>query len=292
MQNEFLPVKKLRKFPRVVALSKRFNAAKLLLLALPVLAVPGLQAKDARYQHPSTTLIANAVSEQSLSAAGQRKETQKNKGINSAQLKATRVDDDENDSSAISPPNYVTHIAPSVFARLGAHSHQRIENWLNFLADNQHKADRAKLEAVNDYFNKFDYIEDNLAWKKTDYWATPLEVVIRHGGDCEDLAIAKYFTLRALKVSSDKMRLTFVKNFHAQQSHMVLDYYLSETTKDPLVLDNMQAKIHVRNDLRAIYSFNEETVWEGRRQDSNLGSPLQIERWRSLQNRLHNQHGS
>ncbi|BBN52020.1 hypothetical protein TRE132_01450 [Pseudomonas chlororaphis subsp. aurantiaca] len=54
---------------------------------------------------------------------------------------------------------------------------------------------------------------------------TPVEALWKGAGDCEDYAIAKYFSLRHLGVSSDKLRITYVKALRQNRAHMVLTYY-------------------------------------------------------------------
>lgn len=56
--------------------------------------------------------------------------------------------------------------------------------------------------------------------KNSGIWATPIESLIRNSGDCEDFAIAKYFTLLAMDVPEDQLKITFVK-LNNQLGHMV-----------------------------------------------------------------------
>ena len=51
---------------------------------------------------------------------------------------------------------------------------------------------------------------------QVDYWETPVEALWKGAGDCEDYAIAKYFSLRHLGVSSDKLRITYVKALESE----------------------------------------------------------------------------
>jgi len=51
------------------------------------------------------------------------------------------------------------------------------------------------LEAVNLWWNQFVYVAD-----VKDHWQTPIETIERGGGDCEDIAFGKYFTLVGLGV--------------------------------------------------------------------------------------------
>ena len=85
--------------------------------------------------------------------------------------------------------------------------------------------DLEKLEKVNRFFNQVNFVSDAIHWQKKDYWATPIEFLASDGGDCEDFALAKYFTLKMLGVPEKKLNLTYVKAWKLNQSHMVLTYY-------------------------------------------------------------------
>jgi len=67
------------------------------------------------------------------------------------------------------------------------------------------KSDLEKLEIVNHFFNsRIRYASDIEVWGVKDYWATPLEFLCRNAGDCEDFAIAKFFTLKEIGVKEEK----------------------------------------------------------------------------------------
>ncbi len=120
-----------------------------------------------------------------------------------------------------------------------------------------------KLEAVNDFFNKVPHGEDSEVWGQKDYWATPLEFLGRDKGDCEDYVIAKYFALRSLGVSSEKLYFSYVKSTRFVEQHMVLSYFETPTSI-PLVLDNTNFKIFPatqRKDLIPIYNFNMDALY-------------------------------
>jgi predicted transglutaminase-like cysteine proteinase len=149
-----------------------------------------------------------------------------------------------------------------------------------------------KLELVNDFMNRTRFLNDIDHWGKEDYWATPIEFLSTDGGDCEDFSIAKYFTLRALGVSDDKLRITYVKELVIyNQAHMVLAYF---TTPDaePLVLDNINKTIQpasTRTDLLPVYSFNGSGLWLAKEQTGRgqqVGGSDRIGHWRDLQSRM------
>ncbi|MBI4206399.1 MAG: transglutaminase-like cysteine peptidase [Betaproteobacteria bacterium] len=107
-------------------------------------------------------------------------------------------------------------------------------------------------------------MDDIIHWGKEDYWATPIEFLSTNAGDCEDFSIAKYFTLRALGVPDDRLRLTYVKELvQYNQAHMVVAYFPSPDA-EPLVLDNINKTIQpasARSDLLPVYSFNGSNLW-------------------------------
>ena len=96
--------------------------------------------------------------------------------------------------------------------KYGAQRANVARNWQNMLVQSQNKPENQQILIVNDFFARnLRYQTDILLWKENDYWATPLETLGRGLGDCEDYAIAKYISLRALGVSDDKLRLIYVK---------------------------------------------------------------------------------
>ena len=141
----------------------------------------------------------------------------------------------------------------------------------------------------NIFFNKLKFVDDLEHWGKEDYWATPQEMLVSNGGDCEDFATAKYFTLRNLKIPDEKMRLTYVKSLKLKKTHMVLSFY-QESTAEPLVLDSLVDAIlfaSKRPDLIPIYSFNGQGYWLTRKQSSDrLGGSDKLSLWQELRQRF------
>jgi len=145
----------------------------------------------------------------------------------------------------------------------------------------------SRLSQVNSFFNKhIEYREDIQVWGKIDYWASPLESLDKGRGDCEDYAIAKYFTLVSAGVPVSKLRMVYVRASQAGRSvaHMVLAYY-AQPGSEPLILDNLIADVRPasqRPDLRPVFSFNSEGLWQGVGATS-AGDPLQrLSLWRDL----------
>lgn len=146
----------------------------------------------------------------------------------------------------------------------GDRSSTLLNQWLSLISDNQQQATWKKLRLVNHFFNsKITFVDDIEHWGKKDYWATPVEFIGTRGGDCEDFALAKYFTLKALGVDATKMRLMYVRALQVNQAHMVL-IYSEKLNEMPLVLDNINPNIkpaNQRRDLKPIYSFNGDGLW-------------------------------
>lgn len=113
---------------------------------------------------------------------------------------------------------------------------------------------------VNSLVNKTDYILDNRNWGKSDYWATPVEFFTR-GGDCEDFAIAKYVSLRALGVPEERLRIAIVHDQIKDIPHAVLVVY---TDNDALILDNQTNNVissASTNRYRPLFSINRTAWW-------------------------------
>ncbi|CCE25345.1 MULTISPECIES: transglutaminase-like cysteine peptidase [Methylotuvimicrobium] len=177
--------------------------------------------------------------------------------------------------------------------KYGVAGRQRVEAWKQLLENPDIKilSAREKLKKVNDFFNqKIDFVDDILLWGVEDYWATPVEFLAQGAGDCEDYAIAKYFTLKILGVPDDKLRITYVKAVELGQAHMVLTYF--ETPRSvPLVLDNLIPQIKPateRGDLIPVYSFNGSGLWlaKARGSGQRVGGSDRLSLWTDLTNRL------
>lgn len=177
-----------------------------------------------------------------------------------------------------------------VEAEYGAEARERIVDWRTLVESSQQEAESDKLKKVNRFFNQLRFVDDIDHWKKSDYWATPVEMLATEGGDCEDFSIAKYFTLKELGVPESKMRLTYVKALKLNQAHMVLTYFPTPDAV-PLVLDNLIPEIlpaTQRNDLLPVYSFNGTGLWlaKARGRGKRVGGSDRLELWRDLMTRM------
>jgi predicted transglutaminase-like cysteine proteinase len=150
--------------------------------------------------------------------------------------------------------------------------------------------DAGKLGAVNRFFDqRIRFREDREARGESDHWASPLELLARGEGDCEDFAIAKYFSLLALGVPRAQLRLVYVQARRSDdpgrlQPHMVLAHYAAPGA-DPSILDNLVAQVlpaAQRRDLTPVFSFNADGLWQGLGMRA-AGDPIErLARWRHV----------
>ena len=172
----------------------------------------------------------------------------------------------------------------------GPGARKRLLAWQELLRTDRTDNDRAKIERVNRFFNRLNFVDDALHWQKTDYWATPVEFLASGGGDCEDFAIAKYFTLLDHGIDEHKLTLTYVKALKLNQAHMVLTYYPSPRA-EPLVLDNLVDAIlpsSERRDLVPVYSLNGSGLWLARQRGRGrqVGDSSRLQRWQEMLARM------
>ena len=175
--------------------------------------------------------------------------------------------------------------------KYGSNAKKRVELWDSMLESSKDESVLNKIKNVNDFFNRITYKTDQAHWKKKDYWATPFEFMGSGAGDCEDYAIAKYFSLVKLGVPEDKLRITYVTyrgkgNF--DQAHMVLTYYHTPTAT-PVVLDNIDKTLQLatnRDDLTPIYSFNALGLWQAKNKGEAKIGDNNLKSWKDLMSRF------
>ena len=173
--------------------------------------------------------------------------------------------------------------------RYGSSARKRLLAW-QALMRTPYSDDLTTLEKVNHFFNKIRFLNDSTHWNREDYWATPIEFLASNGGDCEDFAIAKYFTLIGLGMPETKLTLTYVKALNLNLTHMVLAYYPAPG-QEPLILDNLVDDIKPsshRTDLLPIYSFNGAGLWVAKQRGRGemLGDGRRLRPWRELLTRM------
>ncbi len=161
-----------------------------------------------------------------------------------------------------------------IHKKYGALTAKRISALLRLMNKLEKKSELTKLHEVNKFFNQFRYIADIKLWKKKDYWATRTEFIDKFAGDCEDYSIAKYFTLKQLKIADKKLFLTYSKSLKYKTAHMVVTYFKTKRSI-PLILDNYNGQIlpaNKRKDLKPVYSFNGQDLYNAKQK--GLGSKI------------------
>lgn len=167
----------------------------------------------------------------------------------------------------------------------------RLERWQRLLQQQQNASVTEQLAAINRFANEtVRFASDISHWGQEDYWATPLETLGSGKGDCEDYAILKYVSLRALGVDESQLRLMYVRALTINEPHMVLVYY-PEPDSFPLVLDNLTSRIlpaNERTDLRPVYAFNAQGLWLARAQGlgQKVTNSAGVRNWTQLLERI------
>jgi predicted transglutaminase-like cysteine proteinase len=160
----------------------------------------------------------------------------------------------------------------SYVKRWGVASEPKFNAWRSLISSGAGTTDLERLKKVNEFINReVAFGNDEQVWGQANYWATPLETIGRSAGDCEDYAIAKYFSLLQVGIAPEKLRLIYVRvktgtsDNNLIQAHMVLAYY-AQPEAEPLVLDNLIGDIRLasrRPDLVPVFSFNHNGVFTG-----------------------------
>ena len=177
--------------------------------------------------------------------------------------------------------------------KYGSRARQKIIAWEKLIDRGRGAQIQDKLRMANDFFNQVEFVSDQEHWGRRDYWATPVETLATNGGDCEDFAIGKYFTLIAMGVPQDALRITYVRAEEApasEEAHMVLAYYATPEA-DPMILDNLDKAIwpaSERSDLVPVYSFNGAGLWLAKERGAGrpVGRADRISLWNDLVRRM------
>ncbi|MDD4329589.1 MAG: transglutaminase-like cysteine peptidase [Aliarcobacter sp.] len=195
-------------------------------------------------------------------------------------------------STASKTFNIQEHQLKSIENRYGIQARTRVEEWDAMIESSKDEDTLNKIKNVNDFFNKIPYKTDLSTWGVKDYWATPFEFMGIGAGDCEDYAIAKYFSLIKLGIPDEKLRITYVSykkaNSKFEQAHMVLTYY-HKVGVEPVVLDNINKTLQVaskRPDLVPVYSFNASGLWQAKTKGEARVGNNELKSWKDLMSRF------
>lgn len=133
--------------------------------------------------------------------------------------------------------------------------------WEDLIEAQRGKPLSEQMQRINGFGNAHAYTTDQVNWGMEDYWETPVEFLTVNG-DCEDYAIMKYYSLRALGVPASHLRIIIVQDLNLGGIiHAVLGVYDGGSL---YLLDN-QIKQVVRASqvyhYKPVYAINEEGWW-------------------------------
>lgn len=142
----------------------------------------------------------------------------------------------------------------------GKYNRCAYQKWVALIDEWRHLSKEEQLTKVNRHMNLFRYILDPVNWGVKDYWEIPKEFFARFG-DCEDYAIVKYFTLRALGWPAEDMKIVVLQDVNLGVAHAIL---VVNFKGKKLVLDNQIGQVVDSSRIRhykPIYSVNENGWW-------------------------------
>ncbi|WP_418187162.1 transglutaminase-like cysteine peptidase [Aliarcobacter lanthieri] len=170
---------------------------------------------------------------------------------------------------------------------------KRLEKYKEFKIKAKNLDIDKKLSQTNFFINRTLPEFDSKSSGIDDYWMTPKEFFFKGFGDCEDYAIAKYFTLLELGVKKDDLYLAIVSVKGSPGTHMVL-LYIKDKNSSALVLDNLSFKVlpfYKRTDLTPIVAFNEIDSYQFSKDKFTQKAIIDWQndnKWEKILNRIYN----
>ncbi len=133
------------------------------------------------------------------------------------------------------------------------------KDWARLVQELKGAGLRTSVQRVNEAINRYPFVASTQNWGKQ-YWETPFEFV-RHGGQCQDYAIAKFMLLRELGVANEKLRFVIVQDLRDGDMHAVSVAYVDD---DVMLMDNLLAQAESTTRVTwymPYYSINETNWW-------------------------------
>lgn len=144
--------------------------------------------------------------------------------------------------------------------RIGGIGDCILPEWARFVAALKDANASKRINATNLEMNRRDYIRDIVNWGQKDFWETPVEF-FRRNGDCEDFAIAKFFTLLYAGLLNERIKVVVVNDMNLGIPHAVF----AVDTEDGIVILDNQIEAVVPADrifhYRAIYALDLSGAW-------------------------------
>lgn len=137
-----------------------------------------------------------------------------------------------------------------------------VKEWRQLVSTLHGKTEAEQLKEVNEWGNAHPYIVDQMNWGMEDFWETPYEFMAVNG-DCEDYAIAKYYSLKQLGYDDEQLRIVIVQDLNLGG---IIHAILAVTGKDKevFILDNQIPQVMPALKIyhyRPIYAINETAWW-------------------------------
>ncbi|MCW8891641.1 MAG: transglutaminase-like cysteine peptidase [Sedimenticola sp.] len=135
-----------------------------------------------------------------------------------------------------------------------------LNNWMIFIDQIRSLPKHQQITAINQYANKKEYVIDLENYATPDYWAIVKEFLFQ-GGDCEDYAITKLFTMRELGYDIEMARIVVLQDTNLNIPHAVLALYVDG---DILILDNQLQTVVSHSSIAhyiPLYAVNENAWW-------------------------------
>ncbi|MEN9796636.1 MAG: hypothetical protein RL653_332 [Pseudomonadota bacterium] len=148
-------------------------------------------------------------------------------------------------------------LPPAFLARItserGPEAALRFEAWAELVSSSAGLSARERIGRVNEFFHRHvAYTPDASSRVEDDRWQSPVETLARGGGDCEDFALAKAWTLRMLGFREDEVDVGLVRTRDGQMHAVAL---ARDGQGAPWVLDNLEweaLRLGGRGDLKPI----------------------------------------
>ncbi len=135
-----------------------------------------------------------------------------------------------------------------------------LRQWYAFLKSIKGRPRLEQMRLVNNFANKQNYVLDIDNYGVEDYWAIVKEF-LNNGGDCEDYAITKLYSLQWLGFPISSTRLVILQDTNLGVQHAVLAVYINGDIK---ILDNQTQQIVSHRKIAhyvPIYSVNQRSWW-------------------------------
>lgn len=135
-----------------------------------------------------------------------------------------------------------------------------VQGWQDIVSSLQKEQIKDSIYRVNAYVNQWTEVSDIQNWDEEDYWASPLEFLMK-SGDSEDYAIFKYFTLRAIGIPEEKMKLVYMQDSVRNSFEVVL---WVDGDDDSYILDMYRLYPRPLKDVMEYvpqFAFNEKARW-------------------------------